>query len=70
MVRNVIFAILILLVFIFVLQNTEVVEVKFWSWQINMSRALMMLCTFAVGLIAGWLLKIPKRKKGKSRLKD
>ena len=65
MVRNIIFAILIIIVVIFVLQNTQVVEVKFLAWQVNMSRALMILCTLAIGLIAGWLIKVPKRKKDK-----
>jgi hypothetical protein len=29
-----------------------------------MSRALMLFGTLAIGFIAGWLLKLPKRKKG------
>jgi len=63
MLRNVVFLILIILVFIFVVQNTQVVEVKFLAWQVNMSRALMILITLAIGIIGGWLLKIPKQKK-------
>ena len=65
MIRNIIFAILVVLVFIFVLQNTQVVEVKFLIWQVSMSRALILFGTLAIGFIAGWLLKMPKRKKGK-----
>ena len=65
MIRNILFAVLIILVIIFVIQNTQVVEVKFLAWQVNMSRALMILCTLAIGLIAGWLIKIPKHKGDK-----
>jgi uncharacterized integral membrane protein len=67
MFRNTLFAILIVLVIIFVVQNTQVVEVKFLAWQVNMSRALMLFGTLAIGLVAGWLIKVPKRKKDKLR---
>ena len=63
MIRNILFAVLIILVIIFVIQNTQVVEVKFLAWQVNMSRALTLFGTLAIGIIAGWLIKIPKRKK-------
>jgi putative membrane protein len=63
MVRNIIFICLIGLVIIFVLQNTQVVEVRFLLWTTSMSRALMLLGTLAVGLIGGWLLTMPKRSK-------
>jgi uncharacterized integral membrane protein len=63
MIRNILFAVLIILVIIFVIQNTQVVEVKFLAWQVNMSRALMLFGTLAIGIIAGWLIKIPKLKK-------
>ncbi|MGD2186984.1 MAG: LapA family protein [Desulfobacterales bacterium] len=63
MIRNIIFICLIGLVVIFVLQNTQVVEVRFLFWTISMSRALMLLGTLAIGLVGGWLLTIPKRSK-------
>ena len=63
MVRNIIFICLIGLVIIFVLQNTQVVEVRFLLWTISMSRALMLMGTLAIGLIGGWLLTLPKRSK-------
>jgi putative membrane protein len=61
MVRNIIFICLIGLVIIFVLQNTQVVEVRFLFWTISMSRALILMGTLAIGLIGGWLLTLPKR---------
>ena len=63
MIRNIIFICLIGLVVIFVLQNTQVVEVRFLFWIISMSRALMLLGTLAIGLVGGWLLTFPKRSK-------
>jgi uncharacterized integral membrane protein len=63
MIRNIVFICLIGLVIIFVLQNTQVVEVRFLFWTISMSRALILIATLAIGLIGGWLLTIPKRRK-------
>lgn len=63
MIRNIIFVCLIAFVLIFVVQNTQVVEFRFLAWTISMSRALMLFGTLAIGFIAGWLLKLPKRKK-------
>jgi uncharacterized integral membrane protein len=63
MIRNIVFICLIGLVIIFVLQNTQVVEVRFLFWTISMSRALILIATLAIGLIGGWLLTLPKRRK-------
>ena len=63
MIRNIVFICLIGLVVVFVLQNTQVVEVRFLFWTISMSRALILFATLAIGLIAGWLLTFPKRRK-------
>lgn len=62
-IRNIVFICLIGLVVIFVLQNTQVVEVRFLLWTISMSRALILFATLAIGLIGGWLLTLPKRRK-------
>jgi uncharacterized integral membrane protein len=64
MIRNIIFVCLIVFVLIFVVQNAQVVEFRFLVWTISMSRALMLFGALAIGFIAGWLLKLPKRKKG------
>jgi uncharacterized integral membrane protein len=65
MFRNIIFICLIGLVVIFVLQNTQVVEVQFLLWTLSMSRALILFATLAIGLIGGWLLTLPRRKKAR-----
>jgi putative membrane protein len=55
MTKNIIFLILIALVVIFVLQNTEIVAFRFLAWTISMSRALLLFLTFAIGIVVGWL---------------
>jgi len=51
------------LVITFVLQNIQNVEIKFLTWQLTTSRALILLVTFAAGLVGGWLMSIPGRRK-------
>ena len=63
MIKNIIFVCLIVFVLIFVVQNTQVVEFRFLVWTISLSRALMLFGALAVGVVAGWLLRIPKQKK-------
>ena len=41
---------------IFALQNTQLVQVRFLFWKIEMSRALVLLGVLGSGLVAGWLL--------------
>ena len=63
MIRNILFACLIVFVLIFVVQNTQVVEFRFLVWTISLSRALMLFGALAIGVVAGWLLRVPKQKK-------
>ena len=63
MIKNIILVILIALVLTFVVQNMQVVEVKFLAWTISMSRALMIFGTLIIGIVAGWLLNFPRRRK-------
>jgi uncharacterized integral membrane protein len=65
MTKNIVFLILVALVLIFVIQNTQVVEFHFLAWTISMSRALLLLVTFVMGIVVGWLLRRlrPKARK-------
>lgn len=63
MAKTIIFVILIALVVVFTIQNIEVVEVRILAWKVSMSRALMLFGTLLIGVIAGWLLRRPKRKE-------
>lgn len=71
MLRNTIFVILIGVMIIFVVQNIQEVEIRFFIWKLNTSRALVLLVTFATGLVGGWLLSIPRRqtKKGAKKIR-
>ena len=66
MIRNIMFVVLIGVMLVFVAQNTQVVDVKFFFWTVSMSRALILLVTLAIGLVSGWLLTVPKIRKEKS----
>lgn len=61
--KIVVIVLLTVLLIIFVLQNTEIVTVKFWFWDLSLPRALLLFVTFAVGLIIG--LMIPASRKVK-----
>lgn len=43
-------------VVLFTLQNTEVVALRFLWWEFAMSRVLMFLLVFVVGLLSGFLI--------------
>jgi hypothetical protein len=50
---------------IFVIQNVEVMEVRFLVWRTGASRALVLVSTFGLGLLGGWLmlwLRKPERR--------
>ena len=55
-VKMILGLILLLLVVVFTLQNTEVVALRFLWWEFAMSRVLMFLLIFAVGMLTGFLL--------------
>jgi uncharacterized integral membrane protein len=67
MFRNTLFIVLITVVLIFVIQNTQIVEFRFLVWAFPISRALMLFSTLAVGFVAGWLLAFPKHKQQKMK---
>jgi uncharacterized integral membrane protein len=60
--KTIVFVILAVLILLFVIQNTQVVETRFLVWTISMSRSLLLLGTFIIGVIAGWLVRRPKHR--------
>jgi putative membrane protein len=61
-----VFGILIgVLVVIFIIQNGEVVDVNFLFWSLSVSRAVMALVIFLVGIIVGWLGRSFSRRRKK-----
>jgi uncharacterized integral membrane protein len=67
MAKTIVFCILVALVLIFVLQNTQVVEFQLFYWKVSMSRALLLLGNFLIGFVVGWLSSRlrPKARKVK-----
>ncbi|HUT39960.1 MAG TPA: LapA family protein [Gammaproteobacteria bacterium] len=47
---------LVALASIFIVQNAEVVELRFLFWKVVMSRALMFVFIMLTGIAVGWLL--------------
>jgi uncharacterized integral membrane protein len=47
---------LMLIVVIFIIQNTAVMEFRFLFWTLAMSRALMLFFLLGVGIVCGWFL--------------
>ncbi|TFH25500.1 MAG: LapA family protein [Bacteroidia bacterium] len=64
--KIVIIVVLAVLLIIFVLQNTEMVVVKFWFWDASIPEALLLFVTFAVGLIIG--LMVPTSQKRREQI--
>ncbi len=64
-IKLVIGLILLGLVAVVALQNAETVTVKFLLWQLSLPRALMILGSMGVGLIAGLLFGTFSRGRSK-----
>jgi len=54
---------LAILLIVFVLQNTEIVPVNFFFWDLNIPRALLLFVCFALGLIIGLIIPSSQSKK-------
>ena len=61
--RSVIAILLISMVVIFTIQNTEIVTIKFLIFEMSISRVLLILGCFIVGFVIGELLTFGKRRK-------
>lgn len=44
-----------ILVVVFALQNTEIVTIKLWFWEVQTPRALLILLCIVVGVFIGFL---------------
>jgi uncharacterized integral membrane protein len=57
-----------ILVIIFMVQNTEKVDITFLGWSITMVRAIMILIVFVLGIAAGYVARgFRARKKEKKQ---
>jgi len=51
------------LVIIFTVQNTQVVEVKFLMWDVSMSRSILVIGLLLIGFILGRITRMSKKHK-------
>lgn len=58
-IMAIVFAVLVV---IFSLQNAEVTVVNFLLWKLSMSRVLIILGSFAIGVIVGILVSLKRPK--------
>ena len=69
MVRFILGIIFGIVALVFMLQNTEVVNVEFLAWTFSLPRAMMYLILLVLGFVLGWLvtsirvIKLRRRKK-------
>ena len=63
--KVIILLILLGIVILFTLQNTQVVELRLLFWTVSMSRALMIFIVLAIGIILGMLMCNISRRKHK-----
>ncbi len=61
--KIVIIILLTILLIIFVLQNTEMVIINFFFWDISIPRALLIFVCFAMGLVIGLLIPSSQQKR-------
>ena len=59
--KTIIILILIVLAFVILIQNTQVVEVQIFFWKIAMSRIIMITFALIVGFVIGYF--VPKVQK-------
>jgi uncharacterized integral membrane protein len=60
-----IIALLAVILIIFVLQNTEMVIINLFFWDISIPRALLIFVCFAMGLVFGLLIPSSGKKADK-----
>ncbi len=65
--KLIVILILTCLAVIFIIQNVEIVEIRFLFWSIKLSRSLLMFFLVAAGIIIGWFLNsFFRHRKGKT----
>ncbi|KPV40447.1 hypothetical protein AN478_06545 [Thiohalorhabdus denitrificans] len=59
--------VLLVLVLIFVLQNTTIVDINFLIWEFTLSRGLLVLMVLLVGVAIGWLGRAQLAHRGRKQ---
>lgn len=58
--KTIIALLFISLIIIFSLQNAEITDVKFLFWKLSISRILVILGSFVIGILVGILVSLKK----------
>ena len=61
--KVIVIILLAVLLIVFVLQNTEIVVINFFFWDISIPRALLIFVCFAMGLVIGLLIPSSGKRK-------
>jgi len=67
--KTIVFIVLTILIVIFTYQNTQVVDIHFFTWKRSIPNALMLLSTLFIGIILGWLLTWTGYSRRKRKVK-
>ncbi len=60
--KGIIIGILIVLALIILIQNSQIVTLRFLFWQISMSIILFIIFTLLIGFIIGYILPLVRKK--------
>jgi len=63
--RLIVTPVLLLLVVLFAVQNSETVEVAFLLWGLSLPRSILILLVLAIGIVVGLFLRGAARPIGK-----
>lgn len=66
-IRGVIITVLITLFLVVIGQNTEVVAIRLLFWDVSMSRVVLFLGSLLLGVLVGFLLGRPWRRRRPTR---
>ena len=59
--------VVLLAIAIFSIQNLEAVEVSFLAWSINLSKVILILIVYVLGMLTGWgMVELVKKHFTKS----
>lgn len=61
--KKIIYLLIAFLLLIILLQNTQIVTVNLFFWEISMSRVILLLLMLGLGFIAGYLVNYRQVKK-------
>lgn len=65
--KIILITVLVILLVVFALQNTEVVITKLWFWEIKTPRALLILLSMISGIVIGMVSSLERAKRKHTR---